>query len=156
MRILTEDLVEKAIELVKPGVESILNAEGTTWGPKRIQGWVIGPGLKRPISFMIGSLEDWKKEWGEIMNFHPIALSKLAVSAREGLPTSVIVAEKPWLLKDEEYLYPGGTTRDGITVAVSGAKGRVDEAIAEMVLSAIRMLAFLEADRRIQEKQMQI
>ena len=98
----------------------------------------------------------WNPEWGIREKFDGIAFKKLCVVKREKLPTSVVVAIKPWKLQEGEYLYSGGTTRAGISVAVSGAKGRTDEALAEIVLSTVIMLLFLEADQRVKANQMQI
>ncbi len=156
MRILTEELVKRAIALTAPGAEAILNTTGTTWGLRWVAGFVMGPGLAEPIWFEFGEDERWNPEWGKPINFTEVARAKLNASRREGLPTSVIAATKPWLLRRREFLYPGGTTRDGITVAVSGAKGRTDEALAEILLSTIIMLAMLEVDRRVEKKQMEI
>jgi len=154
MRILTEELIRKAIELARPGVQNILDTEGMTWGPKWVYGWATGPGIPEDekILFSFGQVDpNWKSP-----DFGLIAYEKMLTVEREKLPTSVIASTKPWLLEDDEYLYAGATTRDGISVAVSGAMGRVDEAIAEIVLSLIVMLALMDADQRIKEDRMQI
>jgi hypothetical protein len=165
MRIITRELVEKAIELAKPTIIAILNAEGTTWGPKWVIVYVKAPGIEEKITvdinadcleFNWGLLDHWEDKWGKREEFFKVAASKLDVSDREKLPTSIVVATMPWLLKNGEYLYAGGSTRDGISVGVSGAKGRTDEGIAEIILSIIRMLAFLGTEKRIQENKMQI
>lgn len=154
--IITEELVKGAIRLVNPSALAILAAEGTTWGPRRVEGFLVAPGLRDPVMFSFGEREEWKPEWGPQRSFWPIAERKLAVALREGVPTSVVVATRPWVLKLDEYLYAGGTVRHGIGVAVSGAKGRVDETLAEMVLDAVVMLAMLDADRRMEIKKMRI
>ncbi len=156
MRILTGKLVDRAIALTAPGAEVILNTHGTTWALKWVAGFVMGPGLSEPIWFEFGEDGPWNSDWGKPIDFTEIARAKLNASRREGLPTSVMAATKPWLLQRNEFLYPGGTTRDGITVAISGAKGRTDEALAEILLSTIIMLAMLEVDRRVEGKQMEI
>lgn len=157
MRILTEELVEKAIELVRPSAEKILKDEGTTWGPKWVEGKVKVPGLEEIIKFDFGTtLRTWDPKWGEEKYFSEIAEKKLRVADREGVNTSIVVATRPWNLKEGEYLYAGGATRNGISVAVSGAKSKTDEALAEMIISAIVMLALLEAERRLKEGEEQI
>lgn len=168
MRILTKELVEKAIELVRPVAEKILNTEGTTWGPKWVRGVVKLPGLLGPldvIGFEFGdvSIDDfgdvsteWNPDWGERKNFREIAETKLETAIREDMNTSFVVATRPWQLLPGEYLYAGGATRNGISVAVSGAKGVTDEALAEMVISAIIMLALLETEKRLKEGKEQI
>lgn len=156
--LLTKELIEEAVKLVSPAALAILDAKGTTWGPKWVEGYVSSDGLSERLGFVIGeySGSPWPKEWGGRKNFLDIALAKLLVVEREKLSTSVIVATRPWLLRDGEYLYAGGVARDGIYVAVSGAKSYVDEALAEMVLSAIIMLAHLKCDKMKQEGKNQI
>lgn len=164
MRILTKELVERAVELVCPAAKEILFAEGTTWGPKWVEGRVEAPGLEEMIKFDFGEephrfgepARKWRREWGEEIYFGEIAEAKLRVVMREGVNASLVVATKPWLLKGGEYLYAGGVYRDGIAVAVSGAKSATDEAIAEMVVSSIVMLAMLETERRQKEGKEQI
>lgn len=152
MRILTEEWVKEAIELVRPSAEKILNTVGTTWGPKWVEGRIKVSGLEEIIKFDFGTTSrTWDPKWGEEKYFGEIAEKKLRVADREGVNTSVVVATQPWNLKEGEYLYDGGATRNGITVAVSGAKSKTDEAIAEMVISAIVMLALLETGRRVEE-----
>ena len=154
MPILTSELVKRAIELVRPGIDAILNAEGTTWGPRWVCGTVKGP-QDITVHFTFGEFPE-SEPLSSKASFYNVAQTKLEATEREQLPTSVIVTTKPWLLRGGEYLYPGGTTRDGISVAVSGAKGRTDEAIAEIVLSIVIMLAYLEMEKRIKEDKMQI
>ncbi len=155
MGILTTRLISKAVELVRPSVEEILNAEGTTWGPKWVE--VVVRASEIPVFHaLFGEPTPWVLEWGKEKDFAKIALSKLHVARREGISTSIIVATQPWKLKKGEYLYPGGATRDGISVGVSGAKGITDEAIAEMVISAIIMLAQLEIKQRLEDGRSEI
>jgi len=162
MRILTKELVKEAIELVRPAANKILETEGLTWGPKYVEGIVRITGLGEIIAFDFGDTtpkynkKAWDPKWGEQKNFALIARAKLSVVVREGMNTSLVVATRPWKLEPGEYLYAGGATRDGISVAISGAKGWVDEALAEMVISAISMLAHLETDKRLEEGKKQI
>lgn len=154
--IITEELVWRAIGLATPSALEILASEGTTWGPQWVEGFVDAPGLEEPISFIFGESTSWDDDWGEFRSFSEIAITKLDVADREGLPTSVVAATMPWVLDEGEYLYAGGTTRNGITVATSGAKGRTDEGLAEILLACIIMLAMLELDQRVKAEEMQI
>ena len=150
MRILTEMMVTKAIEMVRPAAETILSTAGTTWGPRWVEGWVAERDLTKRISFNFGtSSRDWNPKWGDLKDFSKIASAKLDVVWREGMSTRLVVAIQPWTLRPSEYLYSGGVIRGSICVAVSGANGATDEAIAEIVLSSIIMLAQLEADERM-------
>ncbi len=157
MRILTAEIVNGAIEMVRPCVEKILKEEGTTWGPTWVAIVVNIPSEERNYyHFTIGRRIAWQKEWGKEKTFSKIALAKQTAAKREGVATSILIITRPWNLERGEYLYPGGVTRNGITVGVSGAKGIVDEAIAEMIVSAIVMLAKLETERRMEEKENEI
>jgi hypothetical protein len=157
MMILTEAMVRGAIELVRSTAEVILGAIDTTWGPRWVEGRVKVPGVEKILKFDFGTTDrEWNPEWGKEKYFGEIAEAKLRVVEREGVNTRIVVATRPWKLKPGEGLYSGGAVRDGICVAVSGAKGTTDEAIAEMVISVIVMLAFLETERRLQEGRKQI
>ena len=152
--IITKGLVERAIYLVTSTARAILATKGATWGPRWVHGFVNTPGLA-DVSFRFGLRINWNPRWGEELDFVSVAKTKMQVAKRLRINTSVVVATCPWLLLPGEYLYPGGVYRNGIACGVSGAKGRVDEALAEMVVSAIIMLAQLETDRRVAAKEMQ-
>jgi hypothetical protein len=158
MLILTVEMIRKAVELVRPSANKILKTKGTTWGPRWVMGYIALRDRKATvIPFTFGTFsEDWREEWGKYKNFNEIALAKLEVVLREGMSTRLVVATQPWSLRPGEYLYPGGVIRGNICVAVSGANGSTDEAIAEMVLSAIIMLAQLETSERIKAEENKI
>jgi len=147
-RIIDEALVREAIKLAQPTVAAILAHNGATWGPKWVTGRVMAPGLETDKFEFEFSSDGPKEEWN--------SEKKLAVAEREKTSTSVVVATRAWCLEEGEYLFPGGVHRDGISVSASGAKGRADEAIAEVVLSLIIMLANLKTDLRIEYKQTKI
>jgi hypothetical protein len=159
VRILTEKLVERAITIVEPSAEGILRthiAGGLIWGPRWVEVRVKVPGIEKILRFHFGRTPKWDPLWGEEKDFDKIADSKLQVAEREGVATSIVVAIRPWALNEGEYLYSGGAARDGIYVAVSGAMGRTDEMIAEMIVSAIVGLVHLEADERRKDGKNQI
>lgn len=150
--ILTVALVERAIRLVKSSIETILKVEGTTWGPRWVSVVVVGPGLEHPVSTTIGQVEEWEKKWGEAVDFTQIALQKAVLAARVGMPTGVVVSQKPWLLLGGDYFYEGGIAEriGGLAVAVSGAYSQTDSGIASMIYSIIAMLCCLKI-RAMQE-----
>lgn len=161
--IITEEMVHEAVGLVMPAIDAILAKKGTTWGPKWIAWCVKIPGMESDIrgpSFgkcAKLAFKKWDEElWGDKSDFYAIARKKLAVAEREKAATSVISITRPWCLEEGEFLYPGGVHCDGVSVAVSGAKGETDEAIAWLILNSILMLAKLEARRRIEEDRREI
>lgn len=145
-------LVYEALEMARPTAEAIIHTPGANWGPTWVEVRIMAPGLKEPLKFLFGRKTDWNHEWGLIKDFNAIADRKLTVVERERASTSVIVFAAPWLLEDGELLYSGGAHRDGISVACSGIKGRADEKISEIIISCIKLLALLEADRRRESK----
>lgn len=160
MVVLGEESVKEALEMLIPGIISILDQQKTTWGPKFVYGSLSYPsteGLNTITKFHFGDIDaPWNPEWGEKKDFPAVAESKRRLAARLKVATSEAVAMEPWNLQEGEFLWPGGFYRLGISVGISGAMGRTDEAIAEMVVSAIIMLARLETDKRIQEHKMRI
>lgn len=153
--IINRGLVVRAIELVRPAAEAILACDDMVWGPRWVIGVVDAPRLIT-VMFQFGEKTEWNPEWGEEKDFGGIAEKKMDVSKRLREDTSKIVAEHPWLFERNEYLYPGGVSRSGISVAISGAKGRTDEGLANLVADTIIMLAHLETDRRKEVKEMKI
>jgi len=148
MKIITEGMVREAIRLAEPTALAILETPGCFWGPQWVRG-LVRAGLGADIPFTFGTVAaQWNPEWGSNRGFEEIAQAKLEVTDRTGLPTSVVVALYSHLLEEGEFLYPGGACRDENACGVSGAKGRADEAIAELVLGMLNMLIQLETDRR--------
>lgn len=155
-RIITAELINDAIVFARPSILEILSGHGygTTWGPNWVKIIIEFEGSKQ--SFQVGDKQDWNPEWGEEVSFSHIAMAKLDASSRTDHPTRHLVHTAPHLLREGEYLYVGSVTWEGITVAVSGAKSAADEAIALVVLAMIKMLIFLEAERRLREGEDQI
>ncbi len=153
--IISQSMIDWAIVLVKPAAEEILFAAGMTWGPLWVDGVVSAPGLN-DLYFRFGRPAEWNPEWGEKRDFSEVAKCKLRLAKRLRINTSVAIVLYPWLLEEGDYLYPGGVYRDGIACGISGAKGRVDEGLSEMVVSAIIILANLETDARKEHKQMKV
>jgi len=156
MIIINQSLVDRALVLVRPTAEEILSAGGMTWGPLWVEGVVSAPGLLRNPLFRFGRFAEWDPEWGEKKDFMEVAMCKFRLAKRLRMNTSVAITLYPWLLEEGDYLYPGGVYRDGIACGISGAKGRVDEGLSEMVVTAIIILANLEADARKENKQMKV
>ena len=152
-RIITDMMLARAIELARPSAEAALAAAGLAWGPDWVYGIVRVPGLS-DMRFTLGTPKTWNAEWGKAKDFRVIADQKMALADRLKVNTSFAAAEMPWLLEDGDYLYPGGVHREGLSAGISGAMGRTDESLAELVLSMLIMHANLEADRRKAEKEM--
>ncbi len=142
-------MVRHAVELARPSAEAMLNTIGTTSGHKFVDGYVRAPGLVKDITFTFGDVKGDER-------FFDFAMQKLEASYRTGVPTSVLVAQAPWLLLEGENLYPGGVTENDVAVGVSGAKGITDESIAWIVLKCVVMLADFEVERRIKAEEMKI
>ena len=150
--IITLDLVEKACNLTEVAALAILNYPGATWGPKWVAGQFFAPGLSDSYDFEFGISpnREWNNNWGEFTRFTRIAVKNLTLIMREKASSSVIVATRPWLLRQGEFLYVGGAYEDGMAAAASGAEGWANEAISRHLIINVRMLAFLETDNRIQ------
>lgn len=149
-RIITREMILQAVEIARPSAMAIFNLPGTTGDTKFVDGYVKVDGMEEHVEFTLGTSEDEEK------SFWSVAVTKESVSSRTGLDSREVVEMAPWLLEEGEYLYPGGVTRMGITVATSGVKGFADECIAGFVLDALIMLAHQEAARRKAANEMQI
>lgn len=156
MPIITDDMVTRALSIAQPTVELLLKEPENTWGPGWVEGWIHVPRLEYNIPFAFGKITDWNPVWGEKRDFSSVALTKMRLAHRLGKDTGDIVATEPWQLQSGEFLYPGGITYRGISVGTSGAMGWVDEAISNIIMSIIVMLAKFEADRRKAAHEMRI
>lgn len=150
MNIFTIAIANEAVELVRSAAEKILLTPGTTWGPKWVEGRIRVPESEEIISFLFGDPpQEWDPEWGEEIDFGAIAEKELHAMIQRDANNSIAVKTKPWLLEPGV----GGAPRNGICVAICGARGDADEAMAEMVISVIEMLAFLEIDEQLQKEE---
>ena len=157
-KIIIPDTVDEAISITRPTAIAILKTVEATWGPECVWGFVETPNClcQTTFDFCANETAEWNPKWGKQSDFVDIAMSKLKVVLREKCNTSIIVATKPWLLEEGEFLYAGGAYSDGIAAAVSGAKAWADECIAEILISNIKMLARLRADFFKEKEMMQI
>lgn len=149
--IITNDLIKKALKMARPTAEKFLATEGMTWGPKWVEGYVRVIGID-DIRFVFGKRTEWNTAWGpeNKTNFSEKAMEKLEIAERFNCNTSFIMSIAPWLDPKEACLYPGGSSSNGISVGVSGAKGWVDEAIARIVIVCISTIAltYFETDKQ--------
>lgn len=161
-RILTRELVEKAMDFLVPSIEAMLRVKKASWGPRDITIAVDGPGLGEPVCRRIGkptAEKDWptgSTGWGDYKHpstFHTFALQKCRAARRNGEPTSVTIALRPLDFDDEEYLYAGGVAEKvgGLAVGASGLYGFVDEWVAWMIYRAVETLCQQEGAERIKE-----
>ena len=159
--IITTEMVKQACSFAEPTILAILDdpKQKCVWGPAYVEVMISIPHNEKVIRAAFGASpekKEWKKEWKTPKEFKNVAQKKLNAVLREGGMTSDLVNVAPWLFEKGEYLYPGALMRYGIAIAVSGARGRADEAIAEIILSMITMLAYLETDQRKKRELFQI
>ena len=149
--IITKDLIDQAYKLTGPLAKAVIADPAANWGPRWVRVKVGVPGLVESFFFKFGKETGWDPKWGEKIDFKDIAIAKFRLVERERKNASEIVLLKPWLVHKGEYLYAGGAHRDGITVAVSGLHSWADEAISEIFISIIVMLARLKADNLVKQ-----
>jgi hypothetical protein len=142
--IINRALIRQAIEFARPSAEALLAADGMTWGPKVVDGFIRAPGLLADEIFTFGTPDEGEYAEG----FWDLAAQKINAAHENGDETGIISNETPWLLKDGQNLYLGGVHYEGISVSASGANEEVDEGIAYIILDLIVMLAKREAKRR--------
>lgn len=157
MSLLTEALVREAIHLALPTIERILSNDYCTWGPRGVAIVVNGKGLLGPVTHVAGDLNTdgtWSdKRTSEHWNFQQIALQKMLTASRGGAPSVDVVENKPWLLEEGDSFYQGAVAEDdGLIVAVSGAYGQTDQAIAWIIWNLIWMLCALSIRERRDRK----
>ena len=147
--ILNRALIKLAIDLSTPTINAFFEVSEpeTVWGPKFIVIAVVHPALQGPIFQIIGNTSDWQEEWGNLEEYKEIALWKARTAQKEGKPTSELVLQYPWDLKDGSFLYPGGVVAGKLGVGGSGIIGFADEGAANVVLSMIMSLSKLKCSQ---------
>ncbi len=158
MSIIDDSLVQEALDLSGPTIETILKNPKSTWGPKYVEVFIIERDDVSAYTAVIGEKEPWDPSWGEELDydFLFVAEQKANASLREKADTSFLIEQSPWLLEEGEFLYPGGVYYGGVAVGVSGAKGIVDEGIAKILISAIVMLAKQKTQEKIRNDDYQV
>jgi hypothetical protein len=147
--ILTQGLVEQAIDLLRPTIREILENKDFIWGPKWVE--IVFSGLAGVyVEGTIGYKVQWDPEWGEEKDFLAVAGSKHDLSHREKMSGSEIVLLQPWRLQCGDWIYSGSVYSEGFTCGVSGAKGEVDEMIAHLIIETVKGLCILRR-RTLQE-----
>lgn len=132
----------QAVEVTNPYVRALLDIDGMTWGPRYVEVAVGLPQNDELLWATLGLVEPWQEEWGDPVDFKPIAENKLLQALRGNGPSSDLPLRAPWHLRPGDYLAGGGVcSPDGaIAVGVSGAYGLADEAIARVLLTTILQL----------------
>ena len=133
--LLTKDLAQRAVDLVRPSIEKILGSE-LAGGRPSLYLAVLTPGsdlLLYEESF--GEPEvTWKYPYDDI------ALAKTHLCQRTGMVARNVQRDAPWLYEKGDTRYVGGVIENGLVVAASGLQDYLDEMISWMVLSAIQGL----------------
>lgn len=88
----------------------------------------------------VGDRERWDADYAAY------ARGKARLSWRHGMDSRQVALLRPHLLRPGDIALPGGVHVDGITVAVSGAFGCFDEAVAMTVAGWLRAWAFRAVD----------
>jgi hypothetical protein len=152
--ILTEELVNKALNAAVPTIETLLQDDLCVWGPRYVAVWVSGPDVD-VIRYIPEKVPDWDPAWGPQIIFSEIARAKLEVADRTGMSTADTLRH-PWVLQPGDTLYEGAVVSlGGLSVAISGAKGQADDGIARLILAIIEMYCRLEL-RSLQEQKITV
>jgi hypothetical protein len=148
MGILTNELVNEAIDLALSSISSIMkitrrnyqSAEKpqmhvTVIAP-RIPG--VPPGTIVEVRRSFGDIDTWPKD------FEKISISKSEITYFTGHPTA-IAQTMPQYLQEGDTLYFGSVIVNGIVVGVSGWEPEIDEMLAGIIAYWIQMLCKMKA-----------
>ena len=145
--LLTPELAERALDLVAPAIDALLNRD-QTW-------------IKRSALFVVIMKNDPDEEHTVVValrNFgsmtpvqwpHPfnqIAMGKARLALRTGMDTASVIALHPELLKKGDAKYRGGVVTTDIGVAASGIQSYWDQMVARWVMDAIEALMLREVE----------
>ena len=131
--ILTEEVAQAALELVKPVFDGLV-ASGVTDDRVNLHVIVFQPGREDILA---------EASWGEdpstwTLPYAAIAYGKAKKVQQSGMVLRTLRNDAPWLYESGDVRYVGGVIENGLVVAASGLQDYWDEAISWMVLSAIQ------------------
>jgi hypothetical protein len=134
---------EEAMALARPSIEAVLARPGAS-GERVLHVVVMNPQLtptaapfERAVLYeaSIGNPATWGAD------YRAFARAKAQLAWRLGRDTHAVQEQMPYLLRRGDTLLWGGVTREGITVACSGAHPWFDEACAGIVVSLLAAIA---------------
>ncbi|QQG44667.1 MAG: hypothetical protein HYW86_02015 [Candidatus Roizmanbacteria bacterium] len=132
--ILTKELAQKALAMIRPSIEAILGTE-LVGGRKDFYIAVFDLGTDDILADDVyGDRPRWEYPYDKI------AGSKGTIATRTGLTTRDVQVNAPWLYQKSDTRYVGSVTEHGLVVAGSGLANHWDETIGWWVLSAIQGL----------------
>lgn len=132
---LTYELVEEAVEILRPTIEAFLKSE-RTGGRPNLHLVILKP--KTEDVLLETSFGDGRHTWK--YTYDLFAEAKARQCAREGMTGRTLLRDAPWLVKPNDTRYVGGVYENGLAIAASGVQDHFDEMISWMVLSAIQGL----------------
>jgi len=130
---LTLDLVNEAVDLVKPTIIRLLRSERAC--DKNIY---IVVGLQGSDFLYEGYFGEDPSKWEH--DYGKFARAKARACQRTGMVGRTFLRDAPWLVKPSDTWYPGGVFENGLVVAASGPQDHFDEMISWMILAAIQGL----------------
>jgi hypothetical protein len=137
--LLTEKMVEEAIEIIKPTINGLFTNNKAVWGPTWVEIFISIPTIDKPIHVTVGNKTEWNPSWKK-KDLMDIARKKMEASKRTKKDTRSLLSRSPYLFKEGEYLYMGGIYHDEISVGTSGLNGIFDELVSNLVIDTILSL----------------
>jgi len=130
--IITEEIANKAIELVSPAIQAAFDTGVANKACFHITiGVSQSDGTYKTLAVKNFGHDDWQRPYDQI------AHAKAVLSARTGKNSREVQLMHPNLLEEQDVMYWGGVISDGIVVAGSGVQPWIDEAISKAALAFI-------------------
>ncbi len=132
--ILTKDIAQRAVAIVRPTIEGILGS-GLTDGRSNLHLVVLDPDNGRSLyEESFGEKTTWQHPYDEI------ALAKASLCWHNEMVGRNVQKDAPWLYERGDTRYVGGVFENGLVAAASGLQDYFDEMISWMVVYAIQAL----------------
>ena len=121
---LTKEVVERALGMIKPGIEALIKSE------KKVVLYlvVLDPAESKAGAKTVlweGAIGDSdRKKWPR--DYCHFAHSKAELTLRTGLPAHLVLRNAPHLYREGDFKFGGSDIRNGIIVAASGLDWYLD------------------------------
>ena len=144
---LTKEIVEQAVNMIRPGVLGLINREGklvlyvVVLDPAAKSGQAPG----KAVLWEAAIGEQNRKRWPR--NYAQFALAKAELTLRTGLPAHLILRDAPHHYQKGDFKFGGSDIRNGIIVAASGLDWYHDYMVSGAVAAMCHGLVLAAAEK---------
>ncbi|MDP3962330.1 MAG: hypothetical protein Q8Q03_00465 [bacterium] len=145
--LLTEEMVEAAVAILRPGIESLIKSTN------RMVVWtvVLDPGVTRfdatrPSVLWSGGIGELdQSKWPR--KYDLLAGDKVGLTWRTDLPSHLVQRDAPYLFRKGDFKYGGSEYRNGLIVGSSGLEWHHDYLVSASLAAMLQAMTIGVSDK---------